>query len=170
MVVDRRLLSPRSERMLVRACIINPGLTAREIQAQVQGPSTSVSIDTVKRTLRRHGIVAYRPIKAPSLNAAQKKTRLLWCRAHQGWTVTDWQKVSNFFDIFLLKFKNYNLKTFFRRSSSRMRRMLMLVKCGDSLFIAEEDKGSLLSTLNPTEHSDNGFYFGDAFLLEVLVL
>ena len=65
-----RTLSNRSERALVRASVANPQATARELQASVQGECSSVSIDTIKRTLRRSGRYCYRPLNSPNESAA----------------------------------------------------------------------------------------------------
>ena len=90
-----RLLSQRTERLIVRA-------TAREIHSSVQRLSLSKSSGTVKRTLTRNNRVSYRPVKASSLNANQKRVRLQWCRSHESWTEENWKKVI-LFDIFIKK-------------------------------------------------------------------
>ena len=121
-----RLLSQRTERLIVRASVINPKATAREIQSDVQGSSLSVSSGTVKRTLRRNNRVSYRPVKAPSLNANQKRVRLQWCRSHESWTEENWKKVI-LFDIFIKKSTYYAILFFPFRFFSLMRLILMLV-------------------------------------------
>jgi transposase len=88
-----RMLSLRDERMLARASIANPKLTAREIRATVGGRSAAATIRTVQRVLCRQGRNAIRPKKSPSLNQAQQKVRLRWCRAHD-WDEDRWRKVS----------------------------------------------------------------------------
>ena len=54
-----------------------------------------VSKRTVNRTLARIGRMAYRPLKAPILSKNTMKTRLLWAKAHETWTVEQWQKVKS---------------------------------------------------------------------------
>jgi transposase len=44
----RKLLNVREERAILRKTIVNPRLTAREIQAEVGGTVATVSVDTVK--------------------------------------------------------------------------------------------------------------------------
>ena len=61
------------ESALARSSRIDPTLTARQIQAEVGGSAIDVSLSTVKRTLRRKGRVAHRPLKAPMLTASRKK-------------------------------------------------------------------------------------------------
>ena len=89
-----RMLSTRDERALGRAFISNPQATARELQGMVQGSTTEVSIDTIRRSLRRQGRICYRPKKAPCLSAANKRIRLRWCHHYVGWTTQQWENVS----------------------------------------------------------------------------
>jgi hypothetical protein len=69
-------------------------MTARVIQTEVGGSAASVSVDTIKRTLRTHGRFAYRLKSCPALNVRQRATRLQWCRDHSFWTVEQWRNVS----------------------------------------------------------------------------
>jgi transposase len=80
------------------ACIsqLNPSFTAKEVQAEVGGTASSVSVDTIKRTLRRAGLKSYRPCASPHLDAAKRATRLKWCREHEHWSREQWRKVSLF--------------------------------------------------------------------------
>ena len=89
------LLSYRDERALVRESVANPRLTAREIQSNVGGIALNVSLNTVKRSLIRHGRCSYRPMKSPSLNSAQCKVRLQWCKRYETWDALKWSKVSH---------------------------------------------------------------------------
>jgi transposase len=89
----KRFLKERTERQLRRESVRHPEFTARQIQAAVGGPSSSVSVDTIKRSLRRQGRLSYRPTKAPSLTAAQMRVRLEWCKRHSAWSVEDWKQV-----------------------------------------------------------------------------
>ena len=92
----KKLLSIRDERAIVRRSIANPRLTAREIQADVGGRVGRVSVETIKRSLRRSGLRSYRPTKSPSLDSRKMAVRLRWCRTYQHWNATQWQKVSDF--------------------------------------------------------------------------
>lgn len=89
-----RILTGHDERALARASVTNPHLTAREIRAQVGGRTSTASISTVKLSLRRQGRHSYRPHKSPSLNAAQRRTRLKWCKKYQEWDEDKWKLVS----------------------------------------------------------------------------
>jgi hypothetical protein len=87
-------LTVREERSVLRASTKNPQATARELQACVGGNVVRVSVDTIKRTLRKHGKLAYRPMKSPLLTPHQKAVRVQWCRQYQLWTAENWRKVS----------------------------------------------------------------------------
>ncbi|CAK9249730.1 unnamed protein product [Sphagnum jensenii] len=85
-----KILFERDERALARVSVVNPKKTAQEIRTSV-GSSASISI--VKRALRRHGRLAFRLRKAPSLNAAQQRTRLKWCLQFQHWDEEKWKNM-----------------------------------------------------------------------------
>jgi transposase len=87
------LLSQRDERLLARTSVVKPTLNARELRASVGGRVSYASISTVQRALRRQGRFSYRPKKSPSLNAAQRLTRLKWCKKHMNWDEERWRKV-----------------------------------------------------------------------------
>jgi transposase len=87
-------LEERDIRAICRTSLVNPQMTAREIQAEVGGRVSNVSIDTVKRTLRRYGRISYRPAACPLLSTTNKAVRLRWCREHSYWTTDQWRKVS----------------------------------------------------------------------------
>lgn len=88
-----RILSRQSERAIVRASLCAPAATASQLKSTVGGPVVKVSVDTVKRTLRRYDIVTQRPAKSPLLTKAKKLVRLEWARTYQGWTADDWKQV-----------------------------------------------------------------------------
>jgi transposase len=89
-----RRLSLRDEKALCRASVVNPLATASQIRASVGGSVATASLSTIKRALRRHGRLAFRPRKSPALTHAQKLTRLRWCKQFQHWTVEQWKRVS----------------------------------------------------------------------------
>ena len=90
----KRLLSTRDQRAIARVSQANPCFTAREVQAEAGGNAAAVSIDTIKRSLRRSGLKSYRPSASPCWTAAQRAARLRWCREHQHWSQDQWRKVS----------------------------------------------------------------------------
>ena len=89
----KRKISTRTVRILARKSVENPRSTARELQASVGGELATVSLSTVKRSLARSGIVSHRPVKSPSWTSDQMKVRLQWAKAHQNWSIQQWEKV-----------------------------------------------------------------------------
>jgi len=84
----KRLLSVQTERAIVRASVCRLEATAKQIQAIVGGPAAAVNVDTVKRTLRRHGTVACCPTKSPALSRGQMFVRFAWARQHRDWIIS----------------------------------------------------------------------------------
>jgi len=66
-----RILSLHDERCLVRASIINPLATARQLRDEVGVGAAQASIRTVQRSLKRGGRISYRPTASPQLNKNQ---------------------------------------------------------------------------------------------------
>jgi transposase len=99
----RKSLNVQVERAICRTSKTNPQITARKIKEEVGGCAANVSIDTIKRTLRRHGQLAYRPSACPALNAHQKATHLGWCQDHRLWATDQWLKVSKTCAIYIIK-------------------------------------------------------------------
>lgn len=88
----KRLIGERTARLMARRSIINARLTARQIQHQTP-TAANVSLDTVKRSLRRSGLVCRRPVKAPMLTPARMVTRLRWANRYRNWNVENWRRV-----------------------------------------------------------------------------
>lgn len=89
----RRRLSIHTERLLHRASLINPRLTARELQVQVGGHAMEVDRRTVCRTLSRSGLSVYRPVASPCLTPHRCQVRFQWARQHANWTRQQWDAV-----------------------------------------------------------------------------
>lgn len=88
----KKVIDRHTDRRLANASKRNPRLTARQIQNEVP-TSAGVSLSSIRRSLRRSGLVAYRPVKAPLLNLARKRTRLNWANRHRRWTAVQWNNV-----------------------------------------------------------------------------
>jgi len=86
-------LSDQAQRLLKRTCQVAPHLTAREVQQCAGGDAVNVSINTIKRSLRRSGLFTYRPVPAPLLNPARKRQRFNWANQYAIWGVADWANV-----------------------------------------------------------------------------
>ena len=97
-VVDRvrcvrpRLLTKRMERQIVRISKRTPTLTARHVRRE-SDLTNVVSINTVKRTLRRYGLFGRIAVRKPYLSLRHRNNRLRWCRQRSLWTVAKWEKV-----------------------------------------------------------------------------
>jgi transposase len=90
----RPCLTTRDERGLARASKNHPSATARELRERVGGRLSSVSLTTVKKTLRKYGLHAYRPRKSPLLTPVRIRNRLKWCKEHLEWNEEKWAHVS----------------------------------------------------------------------------
>lgn len=88
-----RMLSPATSHAIRDASLANPRLTARQIQQQLGGPARDASLSTIQATLRREGLVAYRPVLTLDLDEAKKAARLQWAQQHIGWTAAQWRRV-----------------------------------------------------------------------------
>lgn len=87
----RKKLSNRTERRLVIMSKRNPRMTANQLRFATN--TEHVSVDTVKRTLRRFGQMGRIAIKKPGLNRRQKALRMAFARNCSNWSVNDWSKV-----------------------------------------------------------------------------
>jgi len=87
-----RILSRRHERRVVLASKKDATMTARRLQTEAK-VNLLVSIDTVKRILRRHGLYGRIALKKPLLNKKQIKNRLQWCRQRLSWNSDMWRNV-----------------------------------------------------------------------------
>jgi len=67
-------------------------MTTRRLQTEAK-VNLLVSIDTVKRILRRHGLYGRIALKKPLLNKKQIKNRLQWCRQRLSWNSDMWRNV-----------------------------------------------------------------------------
>ena len=86
-------LSERELRKIHRQSLGNPGLTAREVQGAVGGSVVQASLRTVQRSIRKVGLIPYRPSFGPSLQRKQRLVRLKWAKDKAGWTKDDWSTV-----------------------------------------------------------------------------
>jgi transposase len=107
-----RCLSSRMSHRIVICARKDPKKTARVIQTDV-GLSGVVSIDTVKRELRRAGLFGRIAVKKPRLTTAHIKKRKQWCLDRRTWTVDKWKSVV-FTDECLLNL-NPNKREYVRR-------------------------------------------------------
>jgi transposase len=88
------LLSVTNQRFCVQK-ITKGGLdNAVKVRKQLESDlGISVSVDTVRRTLKAAGLGAIEKKPKPMLSKANIKKRLNWAKAHQFWTSDDWKRV-----------------------------------------------------------------------------
>jgi len=85
-----RLLSPRDERELLLTMRRDPRTRPSTLCHSLP---TKVSVQTVRRTLVRTGLHAYRMRRKPSLTAAQREARLKWAREYAKKPADFWDSV-----------------------------------------------------------------------------
>jgi transposase len=89
-----RVLSVHTERQILRLVASNQCSTAIDIQKQLQNfEKIKVSADTIRRTLRRNGLVSRIKKKKPYLRKMHRIRRLAFARKYQNWTLDDWKRV-----------------------------------------------------------------------------
>ena len=89
----RRSLSPVVERQLKRRSLANPRLTARQLQQATGGQASTVSLTTIRRSLRRSGLFCYRPVRAPQLSKTRISKRHQWAQTYAKWKAPQWTRV-----------------------------------------------------------------------------
>lgn len=89
-----RLLVDRNERKVLRLITTNEASTAVQAQKQLNSEEgIKVSVETVRRTLKRNGLVARSKVKKPYLKKTHRNRRLAFAKKYRSWTVEDWSKV-----------------------------------------------------------------------------
>lgn len=89
----RRIFNEREERNLVRSFISTPGLSCKEIERERQANEQPGSRRTVRRILRRNGLVPKTSEQGKEIVKRNKKKRVTWAREHLGWSNTDWSRI-----------------------------------------------------------------------------
>ena len=87
-----RLLSRTTVNRIVICSKKEPKKTARSIQLDC-GLSDVVSLDTVKRELRRAGLFGRVAVKKPFLTKKNIDKRKKWCVNRRDWTIEKWKQV-----------------------------------------------------------------------------
>jgi transposase len=88
-----RVTTPQTDRMIRRAAVRNPTISAAEIGSLLP-PHEAVSVRTVKRRLQcDFKLRAYHPASKPLRSQKNKKDRIDFCHRYRNWTAQDWRKV-----------------------------------------------------------------------------
>ena len=88
----KRKLSIAQERFLVILSKKFPFKTARELQEEANLCNV-VSVDTIKRTLRRNALFGRISARRPLLSRLQKSKRRKWCVSKLGWSQMKWNQI-----------------------------------------------------------------------------
>lgn len=87
-------LSDRETRIVARLVASGIAKNAEQVRGMINRDRTDkVSVDTIRRALKKEDYVARRPIKKPALTADHRRARLRWALAHKEWTLEDWKRV-----------------------------------------------------------------------------
>ncbi|KAI0997630.1 hypothetical protein K3495_g10558 [Podosphaera aphanis] len=88
------LLSEHDSRHTVSTITSGKADTAAEVAQNIRDmKNCSISVDTVRRTLKKAGLKAVVKKNKRKLKAKQKKDRLEFAMAHKYWTTDDWKRV-----------------------------------------------------------------------------
>ena len=89
-----KVTTTRDDIIINRLATVNPFITAGEIKAQLPESCSGVSVDTIKRRLRKQFQSPIRRAAAkPLLTARMKKQRLAFCNKYRDWTIEQWKAV-----------------------------------------------------------------------------
>lgn len=89
----KKKLSPRTVRQVIREVEKDPKTTGKKVVHQLSEQGTEISVSTLRRTLRSHGIRGYRPRKTPLLSKKHVKARLEFAREFIDKDSTFWSSV-----------------------------------------------------------------------------
>jgi biotin operon repressor len=88
------ILNDRDLRALRRYCLKNRHSSVTEITTWAQQYFRKrLSINTIRRSIRKCNLKLYYAQRKPFVNNLQKRRRLIWARAHIGWSQTQWKRV-----------------------------------------------------------------------------
>ena len=85
-------LSILDKRAIIRESKRYPFKTANEIKKSLTC-TKNVCTETVKRVLRKYGLMGRIAVKKPFLNRRHKKNRLEYCLERRDWDATKWGKI-----------------------------------------------------------------------------
>lgn len=90
----KRILGERNERVLIRRIMTDEAPTAVALQKSLKiNEKINVSANTIRRALKRHGMVARVKRKKPLLSKTHRHKRLAFAKKYMHWTVEDWERV-----------------------------------------------------------------------------
>lgn len=89
----KRKIDHRLRRRIVRMVEKEPRITAKEVQAELQGQGTSVSDRTIHRFLTESWLHGRRPRRTPFLKQNHKNSRLKFAKMHMDKPQSIWKNV-----------------------------------------------------------------------------
>ena len=89
-----RLFTRRAERRIVRLMTSSKCNTVVEVQAHLRTKENlHVSVNTIRHTLQRNGLVARVKKKKPLLTKRHRQSRLAFAKKYKDWTIEDWRHI-----------------------------------------------------------------------------
>lgn len=89
-----RKLNERDERSLIRRLMTKECTTAVQLQKSLKtSDNIEVSTNTVRRALKRNGLVARVKRKKPLLSKKHREKRLKFAKRYKDWTINEWSKI-----------------------------------------------------------------------------
>lgn len=86
--------SEADDRYIVKLCRRDRFKPPSEIRAEInESLAQTISVETVKRRLRRKGFFGRIAVKKPLLKREHRQKRLAFARKHQNWTLEQWKSV-----------------------------------------------------------------------------
>lgn len=118
----KRITTLRTDRKIRDICLQNRKTSVARLTTLINNDGIAVSKRTVQRRLAEEKLTGHRPTIKPRLNSSMIKKRLKWARAHQHWTIEDWNKVIKpCYTVKVLKCDNFTI--FFNFTGVLLRRI-----------------------------------------------
>lgn len=114
-----RLLSDGDARLVERLMMTK---NAKTPKIAAEALNKAVSDRTVRRALRRIGLVSAVKQKKPALSDKNVKARLKFCKDHKNWTIEDWKRVIWSDETKINRFQSDGKEYFWHRSDERIQR------------------------------------------------
>ena len=90
----KRITTPRTERQIRNICLPNRKMDAERLTTLINNDGIAILKRNVQRRLTEENLIDYRLTVKLCLTSSMMKKGLKLARAHQYWTVEDWNKVN----------------------------------------------------------------------------
>lgn len=89
-----RISTERADRSLVRISLSDRKLTSAHLRREwKESTGVEAARSTVRQRLLDSGLRGCKARKKPFVNEQQRRRRLAWAKAHQNWSIEEWQRV-----------------------------------------------------------------------------